>query len=162
MYIHTYICIYICIYIFAVVARYETKVLISHIKHTFSKMLLMLSNFHLACCSIITFIILLCHNVYTLSEDWWGLLDSPGKIWNFQTFSRVRPRSKFPTEEITKSAGDNIKVLRGEPHKYTVLILKKVHRHIYSYIYIYIPGWPKNTQVAWQHLSADKPSETLH
>ena len=34
---------------------------------------------------------------------------------------------------------------------------------MHTYIYTYKqPGWPKNPQVAWQHLSVNKPSETLH
>ena len=32
---------------------------------------------------------------YTVSLPWWGLLDSPGKMSNFQTFSGVRTRNKF-------------------------------------------------------------------
>ena len=32
---------------------------------------------------------------YTVSIPWWGLLDSPGKMSNFQTFSGVRTRNKF-------------------------------------------------------------------
>ena len=34
---------------------------------------------------------------------------------------------------------------------------------MHTYIYTYKqPGLPKNPQVAWQNLSVNKPSETLH
>ena len=62
------------------------------------------------------------------------LLHSPGKNLNFKKIFRVRTRSKFDTGEITKPTGDNMKILREEPQKLTVLIFKK-YTHIYSYIY---------------------------
>ena len=62
----------------------------------------------------------------------WGLLDSPGKISNLKKFSGVRPSIKFLTRDITKPAGENVKILRGEPHKHTVLNQKITHiSHIY-------------------------------
>ena len=42
------------------------------------------------------------------------LPDSPGKISNFEKSSGVRPSSKFFTRDITKSTGNNMKILRGE------------------------------------------------
>ena len=47
---------------------------------------------------------------------------------------------KFITWEMTKPVRDNIKILRGEPHKHTVLNKKhtQTHTHIYPHIYIYI------------------------
>ena len=42
------------------------------------------------------------------------LLNSPGKMSNFQKFSVVRPRSKFSTGEIKKPTGDDMKIQRGE------------------------------------------------
>ena len=50
---------------------------------------------------------------HPVSVPGWGLLDSPGKISNFKTISGVRPSSKFLTGEITKPAGDNMKILQG-------------------------------------------------
>ena len=48
-----------------------------------------------------------------------GLLDSPGKMSNYQNFSGVRPSSKFYTENIRKPTGHTIKpteqdIQRGE------------------------------------------------
>ena len=62
---------------------------------------------------------------HPVSVSRWGLLDSLGKISNFKTISGVRPSSKFLTGEITKPAGDNMKILQGEPQKQTVL--NKIH-----------------------------------
>ena len=36
-----------------------------------------------------------------------------------------------------------------------------IYIYIYIFIHIYIPGWLKNTQVAWPHLSVNKSSEKL-
>ena len=44
---------------------------------------------------------------------WWGLLDSMGKMSNFQGFSRVGPRSKISTGEIRKSTVE-IKKANGD------------------------------------------------
>ena len=65
------------------------------------------------------------------------LLDSPGKISNFEKSSGVRPSSKFFTRDIIKPTGDNMKNLRGEPHKHTILN-EKTYTYILIYIYIYI------------------------
>ena len=71
-----------------------------------------------------------------------------GRAWltgensNFKKIFGVRPGSKFLTGEITKLAGDNMKILRGEPHKHTVI--NKKHTHISPYIYIYaLKVWKK-------------------
>ena len=61
------------------------------------------------------------HSSHPVSVRRWGLLDSPGKMSNFQKFYGVRPRGKVSTGEIrkpiwetTKSTGDDIKIQRGE------------------------------------------------
>ena len=101
---------------------------------------------------------------HPVSVPRWGLLNSPRKISNFQKFFEVRPRSKFPTGEKTKPigektkptgektkpTGDNLRILRGEAHKQTVLILQKIHTHMLIYIHIHT-RLTKNTKVAWQH-----------
>ena len=38
------------------------------------------------------------------------LLDSSGKMKNFQNFSRVRPKSKFCTDETKKPTVDDVKI----------------------------------------------------
>ena len=38
------------------------------------------------------------------------LLDSSGKMKNFQNFSRVRPKSKFCTDEAKKPTVDDVKI----------------------------------------------------
>ena len=51
----------------------------------------------------------------------WGLLNSQGKMSNFQKFSGLRPRGKFstekvrkPTGETTEPTGDDMKIQQGE------------------------------------------------
>ena len=49
----------------------------------------------------------------------------------------MRPRSTFPTRELTKPTGDNMKILRGESHKLIVLIFKKTRTYILIYVHIH-------------------------
>ena len=101
---------------------------------------------------------------HPVSVPRWGLLNSPRKISNFQKFFEVRPRSKFPTGEKTKPTeektkptgektkptGNNLRILRGEAHKQTVLILQKIHTNMLIYVHIHT-RLTKNRKVAWQH-----------
>ena len=63
----------------------------------------------------------LCNIAHPVSVPRWGLLDSPGKMTNFQKFSGEKPRSNFSTGEIrkptgktTELTGDDMKIQRGE------------------------------------------------
>ena len=63
--------------------------------------------------------------LHPLSVARWGLLDSPGKMSNFQKFYGVRPRSKFSTGEIRKRIGE-IRKRIGEIRKRTGEIRKRI------------------------------------
>ena len=100
---------------------------------------------------------------HPVSVPRWGLLNSPRKISNFQKFFEVRPRSKFPTgektkptEEKTKPTGQKTKppgrkqnppgiIWESCVEKLTNKLcwFYKKFTQICSYMYIYIPGWPK-------------------
>ena len=56
-----------------------------------------------------------------------------------------------------------MKILQEEPYITNLLCWFLKDTYTYTHIYTYKrPGWSKNTQVAWQNLSINKPSETLH
>ena len=52
--------------------------------------------------------------IHPVSVPRWGMLDSPGKMLNFQNFSGVRPSSKFSTGEIRKPTGETTKPIRDD------------------------------------------------
>ena len=52
---------------------------------------------------------------YSVSVTWWGLLDSTGKMQNFQNIFGGRPGNSFSTGEASKKPiEDNMKIQRGE------------------------------------------------
>ena len=51
---------------------------------------------------------------HTVSVARWAQLASPGRMSDFEIFSRFRPRSKFSNGETVKPTGDDMKIRRGE------------------------------------------------
>ena len=64
--------------------------------------------------------------LYHVSIPRWGLLESPGKMSNFENFSGVKSKSKFSTGETTKSSRDDMKMQRGELTK-ALDLLKNIY-----------------------------------
>ena len=66
-----------------------------------------------------------------------------GKLQILKNFPGSDLAVNFSPEQIAKPTGDNMRILRGEPHKHTFLNKKHTHIsspyiHICVYIYIYI------------------------
>ena len=92
-------------------------------------------------------------SIHPASVPWWRLLDFPGKMINFQKFSRVRPGNSIPTGEASKKRiRDTAKIRRDKltntrltqkQRNWWIISVKNLCEYFISYRRI-VKGWKWN------------------